>query len=304
MTYFSVVITNYNHEKYIGKCISSVLNQTFKNFELIIIENNSSDNSMKIIKSFKDKRIKIFKINNGGIIAKSRNLGIKKSKSHWIAFLDSDDFWFKKKLEIVRKKILENKNNHIHTNNERYKFEKIKKYQSSRLNEKLNLDKKNFFQELILNGNKLSLSATVVNKNFLKKNNIFFREKRNFVTAEDYDFWLNLAKNGAKFNFIKEILGVYLIHTTNLSSNIDLHINNTLSVCKDHIYSKNNLFSNKDKIYQIVKFRLMIYLFRKKLAIKILSLVYFDLILLVIKHPLIAIKFIINMINKKSKIAK
>tara|TARA_B110000483_G_scaffold240785_1_gene322187 strand:+ start:241 stop:1155 length:915 start_codon:yes stop_codon:yes gene_type:complete len=304
MTYFSVVITNYNHEKYIGKCISSVLNQTFKNFELIIIENNSSDNSMKIIKSFKDKRIKIFKINNGGIIAKSRNLGIKKSKSRWIAFLDSDDFWFKKKLEIVQKNILENKNNHIHTNNERYKFEKIKKYKSSRLNEKLNLDKKNFFQELILNGNKLSLSATVVDNNFLKKNNIFFRERRNFVTAEDYDFWLNLAKNGAKFNFIKEILGVYLIHTTNLSSNIDLHINNTLSVCKDHIYSKNNLFSNKDKIYQIVKFRLMIYLFRKKLAIKILSLVYFDLILLVIKHPLIAIKFIINMFNKKSKIAK
>jgi glycosyltransferase involved in cell wall biosynthesis len=299
MTFFSVVITNYNHDKYIGKCISSVLHQTYKNFELIIVDNNSSDNSLKIIKSFKDERIKLFKIRNKGIIAKSRNLGIKKSKSRWIAFLDSDDFWFKKKLEIVQKNILENKNNHIHTNNERYKFEKIKKYKSSRLNEKLNLDKKNFFQELILNGNKLSLSATVVDKNFLKKKNIFFREKRNFVTAEDYDFWLNLAKNGARFNFIKEILGVYLIHANNLSSNIDLHINNTLSVCKDHIYSKNNLFFDKDKIYQIVKFRLMIYLFRKKLAIKILSLVYFDLILLVIKHPLISIKFIINMINKK-----
>jgi len=174
MTYFSVVITNYNHEKYIRKCISSVLNQTFKNFELVIIENNSSDNSMKIIKSFKDKRIKIFKINNGGIIAKSRNLGIQKSKSRWIAFLDSDDFWFKRKLEIVQKNILENKNNHIHTNNERYKFEKIKKYKSSRLSEKLNLDKKNFFQELILNGNKLSLSATVVDRNFLKKKKYFF----------------------------------------------------------------------------------------------------------------------------------
>ena len=111
MTYFSVVITNYNHEKYIGKCISSVLNQTFKNFELIIIENSSSDNSLQIIKSFKDRRIKIFKIKNGGIIAKSRNLGIKKSKSRWIAFLDSDDFWYKKKLETVKKKILENKNN-------------------------------------------------------------------------------------------------------------------------------------------------------------------------------------------------
>ena len=66
--------------------------------------------------------------------------------------MDSDDFWFKRKLEIVQKNILENKNNHIHTNNERYKFEKIKKYKSSRLSEKLNLDKKNFFQDLILNG--------------------------------------------------------------------------------------------------------------------------------------------------------
>ncbi len=300
MTYFSVVITNYNHEKYIGKCISSVLSQTFKNFELIIIENSSSDNSLKIIKSFKDRRIKIFKIKNGGIIAKSRNLGIKKSKSRWIAFLDSDDFWYKKKLETVRRKILEDKNNHVYTNNEKYKFEKTKKFQISRLNEKFNSDKKNFFRELILNGNKLSLSATVVDRNFLKKNNIFFREKRKYVTAEDYDFWLNLAKNGARFNFIKEILGVYLIHATNLSSNINLHINNTLSVCKDHIYSQNNLFLNKDKIYKIVKFRLMIHLFRKKLAIKSLSLVYFDLIFLVIRNPLIAIKFILNKINRKS----
>lgn len=300
MTYFSVVITNYNHEKYIGKCISSVLNQTFKNFELIIIENSSSDNSLQIIKSFKDRRIKIFKIKNGGIIAKSRNLGIKKSKSRWIAFLDSDDFWYKKKLETVKKKILENKNNHVYTNNEKFRFEKLKKIQISRSNEKFNFGKKNFFRELILNGNKLSLSATVVDRNFLKKNNILFSEKRNYVTAEDYDFWLNLAKKGAKFNFIKEILGVYLIHTTNLSSNVNLHIKNTLSVCKDHIYSKNNSFLNKNKIYQIVKFRLMIHLFRKKLAIKSLSLVYFDLIFLVIRHPLIALRFIINKINRKN----
>ena len=68
MTYFSVVITNYNHEKYIGKCISSVLNQTFKNFELIIIDNSSSDNSLQIIKSFKDRRIKILKLRMGALL--------------------------------------------------------------------------------------------------------------------------------------------------------------------------------------------------------------------------------------------
>ena len=211
-----------------------------------------------------------------------------------------DDFWYKKKLETVKKKILENKNNHVYTNNEKFRFEKLKKIQISRSNEKFNFGKKNFFRELILNGNKLSLSATAVDRNFLKKNNILFSEKRNYVTAEDYDFWLNLAKKGAKFNFIKEILGVYVIHTTNLSSNVNLHIKNTLSVCKDHIYSKNNSFLNKNKIYQIVKFRLMIHLFRKKLAIKSLSLVYFDLIFLVIRHPLIALRFIINKINRKN----
>ena len=180
MTFFSVIITNYNHEKYIGKCIASVLNQTFKNFELIIVENNSSDNSLRIIKSFKDKRIKIFKIKNRGIIAKSRNLGIKKSKSRWIAFLDSDDFWFKNKLQTVQKRILENKNNHVYSHNERYKFTKIRNYKRSNLNEKFNLNKKNFYQELILTGNKLSLSATVVDRNFLKKM-IFFLEKKKIL---------------------------------------------------------------------------------------------------------------------------
>merc|ERR1711991_640976 len=78
---------------------------THKNWELIIVDNNSVDNTCKIINSYKCKKIKLFNIVNKGIIAKSRNFGIKNSNGKYIAFLDSDDYWFKEKLEISLKYI-------------------------------------------------------------------------------------------------------------------------------------------------------------------------------------------------------
>ena len=72
--------------------------------------------------------------------------------------------------------------------------------------------------KLILNGNCLMTSATVVKKEFIKKNNIFFRDKKKYFSVEDYDFWLSLARSKAKFKFIKVFLGFYCIH--HLSKNI------------------------------------------------------------------------------------
>ena len=72
--------------------------------EAIVVDNNSIDNTTNI-KKFNDKRIKYFKFSNNGIIAKSRNFGIKKSRGKWIAFLDSDDWWRKNKLYICLKNI-------------------------------------------------------------------------------------------------------------------------------------------------------------------------------------------------------
>ena len=91
----SVVIPTFNRAYCIQRCINSVLNQSYKNLECIVIDNNSNDNSNLIFEQYKDNRLKIYKINNNGIIAKSRNLGISKSKGEVIAFLDSDDWWTK-----------------------------------------------------------------------------------------------------------------------------------------------------------------------------------------------------------------
>lgn len=95
----SVIMPSFNTEKYINYSINSVLGQTYKNFELIIVDDCSSDNSVDVIKKYDDPRIKLIvnKCNKGA--AFSRNIALIKSRGEWIAFLDSDDIWEPKKLE-------------------------------------------------------------------------------------------------------------------------------------------------------------------------------------------------------------
>ena len=87
----SIIIPIYNAEKYINKCLDSILKQTKKELEIILINDGSTDNTEKIIKTYQDKRIKYFKNDNHGI-GYSRNFGINQSTSKYIMFLDSDDY--------------------------------------------------------------------------------------------------------------------------------------------------------------------------------------------------------------------
>ena len=104
----SVIMGNYNSKKYLKLAISSVLRQTFKNFEFIIVDDASTDGCQKIIKEFasKDRRIKYFFLKkNSGKDSVPRNFAIKKAKSDYVAFIDSDDVWEKDKLEIQNSQI-------------------------------------------------------------------------------------------------------------------------------------------------------------------------------------------------------
>lgn len=96
----SVIIPLYNKEKEIAKAINSVLQQRFSNFELIIVNDGSTDNSLNIVNSFKDPRIKIFSKPNGGV-SSARNYGIKKASYDLIAFLDGDDWWSSDFLSVL-----------------------------------------------------------------------------------------------------------------------------------------------------------------------------------------------------------
>ncbi len=95
----SVVMTVYNAEKYLNAAIDSVLAQTERNFELIIVNDCSTDSSEKIIKSYKDERIRYFKNEKNLKVSKTRNFGVSQAKTNLIAFIDSDDVWLETKLE-------------------------------------------------------------------------------------------------------------------------------------------------------------------------------------------------------------
>jgi glycosyltransferase involved in cell wall biosynthesis len=107
MPTISVIIPAYNAEKTIQETIESVLDQTFQDFELIVINDGSTDRTLEIISSFTDSRLQVFSFPNSGA-QKSRNVGLSKSSGEYIAFLDADDLWNPDKLELQLKALKEN----------------------------------------------------------------------------------------------------------------------------------------------------------------------------------------------------
>jgi len=95
---FSIVIPLYNKEKYIGRALKSVLSQTFTDWECIIVDDGSTDQSLEVVSKFKDSRIKVVRQKNSGPSA-ARNRGAKEARAEWIALLDADDYWLENHLE-------------------------------------------------------------------------------------------------------------------------------------------------------------------------------------------------------------
>tara|TARA_E500000331_G_scaffold82453_1_gene78228 strand:- start:192 stop:1115 length:924 start_codon:yes stop_codon:yes gene_type:complete len=242
--FFSVVIPTFNHASFLEKALKSVFQQSFKNFEVLVIDNYSTDHTSKVVNSFRG--IKYKKIHNKGVIAKSRNLGIKLSKGKWIAFLDADDYWLKNKLKIIYKLIRERKFFDLvchsewilNFNNHKKKLWCYGPYT------------KNFYKDLLIYGNRISTSASVVNSNFIKSRNIFFDEKKNYVTSEDYSFFLNIAQNNGVFSFLNKPLGFHTFYRNSASSNQLKHFLSQKSVIKDHVYKVQSFTSKKKELFK------------------------------------------------------
>jgi glycosyltransferase involved in cell wall biosynthesis len=105
MPFFSVLIPLYNKEKFIQNTLQSVLNQTFSDFEIIIVNDGSTDESEKIVSEFQDARIRYFVQKNQGVSV-ARNLGISLAQSNYISFLDADDYWYTDFLEQMYQAII------------------------------------------------------------------------------------------------------------------------------------------------------------------------------------------------------
>ena len=202
---FSIIMPCYNAEKYLKQSINSVINQTYENWELIIINDKSNDSSPEIIKSFKDKRILTISndINLG--VALTRNKGIEKSKGNFIAFIDSDDLWHENKLYLQLNYLI-NGHDICCTN--------YKQMDENGNFIKLIEDKQFVSLSDMLKSNIIPNSSATYNVDKLGK---FYQKK---VGHEDYLMWLNIFKsNPSLIGYrIQENLMSYRIHSENISA--------------------------------------------------------------------------------------
>jgi glycosyltransferase involved in cell wall biosynthesis len=247
--FISVVIPTYNHAKFLNRALKSVLEQNYDNWEAIVIDNHSCDDTDEVVSNLEDDRIKLLKIHNNDVIAASRNLGIKEAKGDWVAFLDSDDYWYSTKFETVmvyltpseRYDVVSTDELLVNQNNGEKKILRYGPYS------------KHFYKTMLLYGNRLSPSATLVRKSFLNDYKLLFRENRELITVEDYDLWLRLALNGASFKFIHSVEGEFTVHGGNNSSKLVLHNNNLKYLLKDHIFNIQRFAANSEILWNMIK---------------------------------------------------
>lgn len=204
----SVVMPAYNSEKYIAETIESVIKQTYKNWELIIVNDASKDATEEIVKIYqeKDRRIKLISLTENQGVANARNTAIQNAKGRYIAFLDADDYWVKEKLQ-KQIQILNNSNADI-TYTAYLMIDEVGQTIKKRsVKELLNLKD-------LLKENSIIFSSVVCKKESIK--NKRFKSK---WYHEDYVFLLDLVKNEKVFKGINEILIRYRVHRNGRSFN-------------------------------------------------------------------------------------
>ena len=208
--FFSVVLPTFNRVSFLGQAIESVLDQTFSNWEMLLVDNNSTDGTGDLLYKFSDERIRIFKVNNNGSISVSRNLGIRESKGEWIAFLDSDDWWKSNKLAKCKENI---------TASVDFIYHDLEILSLNKKHKNLNCRQLNspVLNDLLLKGNPIAASSAVVRKSLFPRVD-YMNEDPGLIMTADYNTWLKMANITDAFLHIPKKLGFYRIHGKNVSN--------------------------------------------------------------------------------------
>lgn len=204
----SVIIPTFNRKLLISRAIKSVLNQTFKAFEIIVVDDGSTDGSGQMIKE-KFPQVILFKQNNQGV-SNARNKGVKISQGTWVAFLDSDDEWHKTKLEKQIQYLKINKDiKFCHTNEVWIRDDII-------INQKKKHQKYGgkIFSEM-LDMCRISPSSVLIFKNIFEEISYF---NENLKICEDYDLWLKISSKKNILFIDMPLINKYGGHEGQLSS--------------------------------------------------------------------------------------
>lgn len=223
---FSVVIPTYNQAQYLKLAIDSVLAQTYTDFEIIVVNNYSTDGTREVVDTYDDTRLSIIDFANHGIIGAARNVGIKTSHGQLVAFLDSDDTWYPNKLEEVARVFKVNPNVGLICHNQDMVRDGIVEHQTNYGPPENYIN--NMYDYVLQASNGPSTSATTVTRKHLESVT-GFSENPDFITVEDYELWLRLAQT-CTFHFIKAVLGAHTFHGESSSQNAERLLHGGLAV--------------------------------------------------------------------------
>jgi len=222
----SVVIPTYNQAEFLRLALESVRAQTIDDWEAVIVDNASDDHTIDVVDSFDEPRFHLVDIRNEGVIAASRNKGIKLAQAPWIAFLDSDDLWRPEKLERCLAAAASGADLVSHPETI-VRGDRVVGRTRSAPSGPLN------FRRIFFGGNFLSPSAVVVRRTLLNEAG-GFSENRDYVTVEDFDLWLRLANRGIRVATVGEPLAQFTLHDQSATTRADVHMNNGLRVMAHH----------------------------------------------------------------------
>jgi teichuronic acid biosynthesis glycosyltransferase TuaG len=205
----SIITPMYNSEKFIEGTINSVLSQTYQEWEMLIIDDCSSDNCPNIVKSYMqdDDRIKYIRTESNRGVSHARNVALENAAGQFIAFLDSDDQWESSKLEKQIGFMIQNDSAITFTAYE------LMDENTNKLNKAIRVPKSVDYRKL-LRGNVMGCLTVVIDKTKLD-----FKIKMSGVPHEDYVLWLSILKKGYIAYGIDEVLAMYRKSSTSLSGN-------------------------------------------------------------------------------------
>jgi glycosyltransferase involved in cell wall biosynthesis len=236
---YSVIIPTYNRPKPLRRAIQSLVAQTYKNFEVIVCDDGSTDHTKEVVTSFKnDLNIKYIWDENWGGPARPRNRGIKKAKGEWICFLDSDDWWYPKKLETVKKYLDDYDVDVVYHDLDIFTLRGKRFWKKTRGRR----FKQPVFISLMKNGQGPANSSVVARKKVIDQVG-GLSEDKSLIAVEDYDLWLKISRVSDKFCYIPQTLGAYWNGDGNITELSDRQITRV-----EYIYNKYEMYlSHQDK---------------------------------------------------------
>lgn len=229
MPLFSVIIPTYNRAKELGRALESLTAQACKDFEVIVCDDGSMDDSQKVAETFRDRLVlKYLWEKNWGGPARPRNNGLKLASGDWVCFLDADDWWYPEKLAVTAG--LTSESDVIYHDLDIWP----RKHLLARKKTRARRFRRPVFQDMLLHDAGIPNSSVAIRKSILDAVEGFTEDKA-LVAVEDLDLWLKIARMTERFTYIPRSLGAYWTGGSNISEVSEKQASRLMALYERHV---------------------------------------------------------------------